>query len=79
MTEENTPKGIEPQSDPMTAQEVADWMRTSQVNVLSWIKAGYLQASTVGKGYRIWKKDLLSYVASQAGKRSPAGRKGGGS
>lgn len=42
--------------------EVAGIMRVSKMTVYRLIRAGELDATRVGRGYRIWESDVNSYL-----------------
>ncbi len=42
--------------------EVAGIMRVSKMTVYRLIRAGELDATRVGRGYRIWESDVSSYL-----------------
>ncbi len=42
--------------------EVAGIMRVSKMTVYRLIRAGELDATRVGRGYRIWESDVSAYL-----------------
>lgn len=55
---ESNPAG-EPESDVMTAEEVAGWLRVSVFTVRREAYAGRLPATRVGKGWRFSREAIL--------------------
>lgn len=54
----------------MTTEEVAEELRVHIKTVRDWIASGELEAIDLGQGYRIWKSDLLKFLASRKRRRS---------
>ena len=46
----------------LTVAEVAAVLRVSTMTVYRLIRAGELQATRVGRSYRIWEDDVRSYL-----------------
>ncbi len=46
----------------LTVREVAEVMRVSNMTVYRLIRSGELVATRVGRNYRIWEKDVRSYL-----------------
>lgn len=47
----------------LTVREVADVMRVSNMTVYRLIRGGELEATRVGRSYRIWEGDVDAYLA----------------
>ena len=48
-----------------TLQEVAEMLKISYMTVFRWVKNGKLEASRVGKQYRIKKETLVKFTESK--------------
>ncbi len=48
-----------------TLQEVAEMLKISYMTVFRWVKNGKLDASRVGKQYRIKKETLVKFTESK--------------
>ncbi|HUQ40457.1 MAG TPA: excisionase family DNA-binding protein [Acidimicrobiales bacterium] len=46
-------------------REVADVMRVSNMTVYRLIKTGHLDATRVGRSYRIWEQAVDAYLARE--------------
>ncbi len=46
----------------LTVREVAAALRVSTMTVYRLIQAGQLQATRVGRSYRIWENDVTAYL-----------------
>ena len=55
----------ENQSEILTVQEIADYLRTTIRTVRGLIRKGKLKALRVGRSYRITKEALNEYLRSQ--------------
>lgn len=53
----------------LTTKEVADELRRSERWVINEIKAGHIQAISLGKGYRIYRAELERYLRERQTKR----------
>jgi len=51
-----------PEEETLTIKEVARFLRVHQNTVYALIKGGSLEASRVGRQYRIKKTDLMNYL-----------------
>ena len=52
------------QTDLLTLQEVADYLRISMVSCHGWVKDGKLPAIRVGREWRVRQSDLDSWMDS---------------
>jgi excisionase family DNA binding protein len=50
----------------LTVREVADVMRVSNMTVYRLIKTGNLDATRVGRSYRIWEQAVDAYLARES-------------
>ncbi len=54
----------------LTTKEIANLLRINVLTVRRWIMAGKLQATSLGKEYRIKKTDLESFLEERKVKKS---------
>jgi excisionase family DNA binding protein len=60
----------------LTVNEVAELMRVSNMTIYRLIKAGEINATRVGRSYRLRQRDVDAYLTKGTGFSAP-GRSGG--
>ncbi len=53
----------------LTTEEVAKELKVNVKTVRKWIQSGELEASEMGKGYRISRHDLLAFAEKRKKRR----------
>ncbi len=56
---------LEEYKDVLTTNDIAKILSTSLQTVRNLIKSKQIKAFKVGRGYRITKKDLISYITQE--------------